>query len=352
MLPHLVDIFGQVNTMSTRSVLGLVYTLEALKTCGLPIDSVLKKYGMSLKTISPDAEIQRSLELQIYVDLAEKMNDPLIGLKIGKGMSLAGYGQFIMLLMSCQNAWDAFKTGEKYQQLTYLFGQISLETGQQESALVITPVPLPKSCRRFLIDRDISGTYQLISDIQHNIGVSIDPIRIELPYEKPKEHAAYRERFNCPVVFGKDTIKAYIRNQDLSIRFPGANRTAFALYQKQCDQILSQRDSQAVRLADDIKNYLSLFSEKMPSADAAAMTFGMSERSLRRKLNQDGTSFRKLLDEVKSQKAKDLLLNTQLTIEMVAQELGYAEAAAFVHAFRRWENTSPAQYRAHNRVKA
>ncbi|MDX1693431.1 MAG: AraC family transcriptional regulator [Ketobacteraceae bacterium] len=335
--------------MSTRSVLGLVYTLEALKAHGFSVDPILDKYGLSLDTLSPEAEVERSLELQIYTELMDQMDDPLTGLYIGKRMSLAGYGQFIMLLMSCQNAWEALKTGEKYQQLTYLFGQLSMETGEKESALVITPVPLPKRCERFLIDRDISGTYQLISDIQQNIGVSVKPLRIEIPYPRPPEHAAYEERFGCPVHFGKDRIRAVISNKDLAIRFPGANRTAFALYQKQCDLVLSQRDSQAGQLADNIAKYLALFSEKLPTAEDAAVTFGLSQRSLRRKLSQEGTSFRKLLDDVKSRKAIRLLLNTRMTIEAIAQELGYAEAAAFVHAFRRWENDSPAQYRIRHR---
>lgn len=338
--------------MSTRSVLGLVFTLEALKSCGIRIDPILKKYGISLSSISPDAEIERSLELQIYTELAQHMDDPLIGLKIGKGMSLAGYGPFIMLLMSCQNAWEAFKTGERYQQLTYLFGQLSMETGEKESALVIAPVPLPEACRRFLIDRDISGTYQLIRDIQQNIGVSVTPIRVELPYPRPVEFIAYEERFQCPVEFGKDRIRAIIDNRDLAIRFPGANRTAYSLYRKQCDQVLSHREHQASALAKYIKQYLTLFSDKLPSAEAAAMTFGMSERSLRRKLSQEGSSYRKLLDEVKSEKARQLLLTTRLTIEAIAQELGYAEAAAFVHAFRRWEKESPAQYRIQRRKPA
>ncbi|MCG8316752.1 MAG: AraC family transcriptional regulator [Pseudomonadales bacterium] len=335
--------------MSTRSVLGLVFTLEALKSYGVPIEPVLKEYGISLTNISPEAEIERTLELQIYAEVAEKLTDPLTGLNIGRGMSLAGYGQFIMLLMSCQNSWEAFKIGVRYQQLTYLFGQLSLETGERESALVIHPVPLPKICERFLIDRDISGTYQLIQDIQQNIGVATQPLKIELPYPKPPEYQAYEDRFNCPVEFGCDQVRAYISNRDLAIRFPGANRTAFSLYQKQCDQMLSQRDNKESALSDNVKKYLSLFSEKLPGAEAAAITFGMSERSLRRKLSQEGTSFRKLLDEVKSRKAKQLLLNTQLTIDAIAQELGYAESAAFVHAFRRWENTSPAQYRSINR---
>lgn len=331
--------------MSTRSVLGLIYTLEGLKKCGVPVQTTLKRYGLSLDKISPDAEIERSLELQIYNDLTKEINDPLMGLRIGKGMSLAGYGQFIMLLMSCENAWEAFKTGIKYQQLTYLFGQLSLETGERESAITINPVPLPESCRRFLIDRDISGTFQLIEDIQQNIGTNINPIRIELPYPKPESIDAYEKRFRCPVEFGKDKIKAVIKTQDLSIRFPGANRTAYALYQKQCEQMINSREQEAGALTDSIKSYLSLFSENIPKAEDAAITFGLSERTLRRRLSQEGTNFRELLDEIRSNKAKDLLINTQDTIELIAHELGYAESAAFVHAFRRWENTSPAKYR-------
>lgn len=336
--------------MSTRSVLGLIYTLEGLKDCGVPIQPTLSRYGLSLDKISPDAEIERSLELQIYNDLSKEFADPLIGLKIGKGMSLAGYGQFIMVLMSCENAWEALKTGIKYQQLTYLFGQLSIETtGERESAISINPVPLPSSCRRFLIDRDISGTFQLIQDIQQNIGSSISPVRIEIPYPKPESTDAYEKRFQCPVVFGKDKIRAIIKTKDLAIRFPGANRTAYALYQKQCEQMINAREQQAGALADSIKNYLTLFSENIPKAEEAAITFGLSERTLRRRLNQEGTSFRELLDEIRSNKAKHLLLNTQDTIELIAHELGYAESAAFVHAFRRWENTSPAKYRTQHR---
>ena len=331
--------------MSTRSVLGLIYTLEGLKACGITVEPTLKKYGMSLDKISPDAEIERSLELQIYKELAEQFNDPLIGLKIGRGMSLAGYGQFIMVLMAAENAWEALKTGIRYQQLTYLFGHMSLETGERESAITITPVPLPAACQRFLIDRDISGTFQLVEDIQQNIGSSLDPVRIEMPYPEPDNAEAYEKRFRCPVAFGKDKVKAVIRTQDLAIRFPGANRTAYALYQKQCEKMIQAREENAGQLATSIKSYLGLFTSDLPKAEDAAMTFGVSERTLRRKLSAEGTTFRKILDDVRSSKARDLLINTQLTIESIAHELGYAEAAAFVHAFRRWENTSPAQYR-------
>ncbi|MDQ8037618.1 MAG: helix-turn-helix domain-containing protein, partial [Pedobacter sp.] len=69
------------------------------------------------------------------------------------------------------------------------------------------------------------------------------------------------------------------------------------------------------------------------------------ERSLRRQLSQQGHSFRALLDEVKQQKAEALLQDRRLSVEAIAQQLGYAESAAFIHAFQRWTGSTPAAFR-------
>src|SRR5690606_38511245 len=152
--------------------------------------------------LSPDGEIERALELRIYADLLPDVHDELAGLKIGTTMSLAGYGPFIMLLMTCKNVWEALNTGIRYQQLTYLFGQLRLEPGEKESILYLKPALLPPVSRRFLLDRDMSGTYQLISDIQMSLGLTLQPLRVGLAYPKPKDTRPYEERYGCPVEFG------------------------------------------------------------------------------------------------------------------------------------------------------
>jgi AraC-like DNA-binding protein len=68
-------------------------------------------------------------------------------------------------------------------------------------------------------------------------------------------------------------------------------------------------------------------------------------RSLRRQLSEDGQSFRDLLAEARYAKARDLLRQTDLPVEEIAAQIGYAESAAFIHAFRRWAGQSPRAYR-------
>lgn len=332
--------------MSTRSVLGFVYTLQGLKAMGASVSPVLARYGIDLGRLSPDAEIDRALEIRIFSELVPSLPDPATGLKIGTAMSLAGYGPFIMLLMTCPNAWEAFRAGVHFQQLTYIFGEFDLEPGEKETALCFRPMPLPPSCSRFLIDRDMSGTYQLTRDIQTHIGLDIRPVWVDVPYPKPKEWKLYEERYQCPVRFDAPIARFAIRNEDLSRKFPAANPTAYNLYRQQCDLLLARRANQLSGLGKQVMEYLDLFVESFPSSEEVARAFGLSERSFRRHLGEEDTSFRKLLDQVRYRKARQLLTETSQTMESVARQLGYAESAAFIHAFQRWAGTSPAAYRA------
>ena len=71
----------------------------------------------------------------------------------------------------------------------------------------------------------------------------------------------------------------------------------------------------------------------------------MSERSLRSNLSKLGVSYRQILDQVRYQRACQHLEQGRDSIESIALQLGYAEAAAFIHAFQRWSGTTPAAYR-------
>ena len=335
--------------MSKRAILGFIYTLQALEAQGGDLSNLEQRYGLNVDNLSPDGFIERALELRIYCDVLPGVADPLVGLKIGQTMSLAGYGPLIMLLMTCNNAWEAFNTGVHYQALTYLFGELQFEAGEKESILRLKPSTVPKICHRFLIDRDVSGTFQLINDLQKSIGVNFSPSHVRLPYAKPEDVRPYEERYQCPVEFGSNAVEIGILTEYLATPFPAGNKMAFSLYQKQCDSLLLTLNNTTQSIAEEVRDYLQLFVEHYPSIQEVAATFGMAERSFRRKLSDAGLSFRALLDEVRFDKAKQLLLHSNLSIEAIANQLGYTEAAAFIHAFQRWSDLTPAKFRAqHN----
>ncbi len=83
------------------------------------------------------------------------------------------------------------------------------------------------------------------------------------------------------------------------------------------------------------------FEETMP---VVARALGVSPRTLRRRLTESGTSYQALFDEVRAERAAVLLTRRALPVEQVADRLGFAEAASFIHAFRRWYGTTPSSY--------
>ncbi|MGA7980859.1 MAG: helix-turn-helix transcriptional regulator [Chromatiaceae bacterium] len=71
----------------------------------------------------------------------------------------------------------------------------------------------------------------------------------------------------------------------------------------------------------------------------------MHRRTLNRRLNAQGTSFKELLQEVRFEISQQLLRDTRLPVVEVAEALGYAAAGAFTRAFQRWSGKSPTAWR-------
>jgi AraC-like DNA-binding protein len=81
------------------------------------------------------------------------------------------------------------------------------------------------------------------------------------------------------------------------------------------------------------------------SLDAVAPLLGLSSRTLHRRLNDCGYSFRLLTDEVRQSRAERFLSNPAVPLAEIAFMLGYAEQSSFQHAFRRWTGLTPGEYR-------
>ncbi len=82
-----------------------------------------------------------------------------------------------------------------------------------------------------------------------------------------------------------------------------------------------------------------------PQLEAMAALLHLSSSTLKRQLAQQGTSFQKLLDEARRQRALVALLDPQLSMEQIAEQLGYSDASNFTHAFKKWTGQTPALFR-------
>jgi AraC-like DNA-binding protein len=111
-----------------------------------------------------------------------------------------------------------------------------------------------------------------------------------------------------------------------------------------CDKMLSELKLNTGVAGKVREIFLSCLGQPT-SFELVAERVRMSPRTLRRKLEQEGTSFRELIDELRAHAAIKYVRDTDLTIEDVAYALGFSDAAAFRRAFRRWTKSAPYEYR-------
>lgn len=331
--------------MTTRSVMGLLYTAKALIDLGYDLAPVMRKHGLPIDTIDASARLQRARELAILTDMFDLIKDPKLGLAVGNRMGLAGYGPLSMLLMTCGSTYEACQMGIKYQALAYLFGDIRLELGKTLSALIIEPVPIPEPLSEFVLLRDMSGTLRFIRDIQKMNDEDIELTEVCFTLPAPPDKAPFEQRFHCPVKFAQSQNRLVLETKYLNAPFPQANRNAFEMYREQCDKMLLEASRSDDSLVSSLYHYLGMFNYEIPSVTEAASTFGMSERTLRRQLKAEGSNFQSVLDQVRFEKARNWLENSSVPIEDIANKLGYQEPAAFNHAFKRWSDITPSQFR-------
>lgn len=338
--------------MTARSILGLLYTLKSMEALGVDLTPIMKHHGLDFNTMDANAIIDRSQELMILMDAQHQSHDELLGLKVGQNFGLAGYGPLSLLLMTSANAMEACQLGVRYQEMAYIFGTLSMELDSKDLllSLNIEPAPLPSSIKRFMVDRDMAGMHKMVEDMATSLGQTIQVKGIHLPYPKPKDTRPYEQRFNCPVNWDADKSSIIIRPTDLQAQFPQANKMAQDLYRSQCEQQLKRQQSHGEQLHHKVMHYLSLFNHQYPNILQVSKYLHISERTLRRRLNEQNTNFQALLDQVRYEKSQQLLQQSQVSIDEIADKLGFSEAAAFNHAFLRWSGLSPGKWRKENQL--
>ncbi|HZZ24423.1 MAG TPA: AraC family transcriptional regulator, partial [Roseiarcus sp.] len=111
-----------------------------------------------------------------------------------------------------------------------------------------------------------------------------------------------------------------------------------------CEDLHDQLQHQ-VGVAGKVRSFLLAKLGRHMSLEDVAAHFDTPERTLRRKLHDEGTSFRKILDQLRAEVAIKYLRDTQMTIDDIAFALGFSETANFRHAFHRWKRASPREFR-------
>jgi AraC-like DNA-binding protein len=185
----------------------------------------------------------------------------------------------------------------------------------------------------------------LVNLARRGTGTPVRPERLELTRRRAHE-AMLKKHFGCEIRFDAPFDAIVLDAKALALPMVTHNEQLLALIVPGLEAAL-EKDGASRTLADDVRSALrqGICGER-PAVGKVAKSLGMSPRTLQRRLEELGTSYQGLLDDVRHQSARRLLANTDLGAGEVAFLLGFEELNSFTRAFHAWEGTTPTRWRA------
>ncbi|MFI2283414.1 AraC family transcriptional regulator [Nocardia beijingensis] len=254
-------------------------------------------------------------------------------------------GPWRLALLGSRTLRELIEVGSRYVGRTVPFGRLTVEEADGEARLVFEDTGIPPGMRAFFAEAALGGLPAFDREL---FAVGVPVRRVSFRHVCPHDTKRYREAFGVVPVFGAKTSAVVFDRGLLDRPLPPASAAARDNCGQLCRDLLDRHRSRT-GVAASVRDRLVRTPGEIPDQATVALGLFMSSRTLSRRLHEEGTSFRALLDEVRQTMSELLLAHTDMTTEQVAARLGYAEAASFIRAFRRWQGCPPQTFRSQGR---
>jgi len=323
----------------------LVTMVNALQAEGVDPAKALESVGLSRDDLASAAtRVSLNQIIQCYRNAVRLAPDSRFAYRAGLRFHVSTYGMYGFAILTSANFRQTMRFAQRYHQLATPLADVSFKEEAEQGVWTVAPLPHPDvddALYRFLVELQFGIHVSLHRDV---MGPAFKPRRLEVAYGPTSDAPDYGETFGCQVAFGQAENKFIFDSTWLDGAPTMGNDLTYASALALCDQLIEEFQQRA-GVVGQVREALLVNLARPTSFSAVAKHLKIATRTLRRRLKEEDTSFRKLLDELRTQVAIKYLRDTDLTVEDIAQALDFSEAANFRHAFRRWTDGAPHQFR-------
>lgn len=313
------------------------YLLLVADDAGVSLERALRSASLTRESIdSPTLRVSYRQGRVLIERALSELGDPTLGLRVGGRQPITSSGVLGLAMMSSATLVDAVRVGLRFQNLAG--SMVRWGYAAESSSLVVTAsVPEAGSpVGRFLVEEGFANITRMARDVA---GIH-RPKLIELSYESDVHATAYAEYFGCRVHMGAARNAWHLPPAAAETPLPTADRwthlESVALLESQTESIVERQELVAL-LAAHVADALP---EVAPLAKYARL-LAMSERTLRRRLIEVGSSYSHVLDDVRKQLAAELFAAGELSLAEVSYRLGYADERSLRRSALRWFGQTP-----------
>ena len=315
-----------------------VSSAEAARACGI---------GLGFPA-APDARVPGGQVERLWAFAIERTGDPLVGLHMAEAYSPGALDILGYVVLSCTTVGDVLDRLARYARLLNDGMRIDVV---REGRTAWCRCTFVESVDNYLLrapDQAVDTTWAALA---RELGrLTARPLVAEevwFRHGAPSGggKAEYARILGARVKFGAREDRFIVPITHLAEPIRSANPSLLRAFEQHADAILSGMDAQRTKSHEVAQVLAERLKGTVPPLGEVARALAMSDRNLQRALRNDGTSFQKLLDEVRRDLAISHLANPATSAGQVGFLLGFSEPSAFHRAFRRWTGKAPSAYR-------
>jgi AraC-like DNA-binding protein len=323
----------------------LAAVVDALVAEGIALAEALGGVAISKSDLSsPQTRVSLNQIIECYRNASRLSRNSSFAYSTGQRFHVSTYGMYGFAILSSVDFRQTMRFAVNYHRLASPTAEIAFKEQDGRGKWTIAPVAHPRidaALYRFLVELQFGSHMSLHRDI---MGPSFVARELHVTYGPPEGTNTYPATFGCEVRFGQRENQLLFDAGWLDGTPLLGNEISYSTLAKLCDELLKELKLH-VGLAGKIREMLLVNLAQPTRFNALAKHLAMTPRTLRRKLQDENTSYRDLIDELRMHVAIKYLRDTQLTIDDIADSLGFSEAANFRHAFRRWTERAPQDFR-------
>ena len=326
---------------------------DAVRSYGHDPQPLLNQYGLDAARLSqPLARLSIPRYMRLGHAAIALTQQPALGLRMGQLSRLSQAGLAGVTAAQAPTVREAARTLIRFEALygSNYRGQSSLHEDARGAWLRFYSISPYNAYNRFVVDSIISGWLHQLSSVA---GTTLISEHIDIEFSEPDYAEQYRHLSHHPLHFRADINQLRLNHDALDLRNAQHCPSTWSCLLLMCERELEQL-TRTRSLRERITQLLGplLNGGREPDLEEVAARLKLPTWTLRRKLTEEGTQFRAILNDTRRDLAMTYIRDTELAFGEIAYLLGFASAEAFQRAFKRWNAETPGEFRRRQRQSA
>ena len=261
--------------------------------------------------------------------------DLSVAFAVGSRLHLSAYGMYGYALMCSATMRDFFDFAVRYHLLATPTLQLGWRQGGDLAIWEFTEIYseiMGTELRNFLVRQQMMMAATHVRDVA---GADHPPLRALFALPEAGRVARDERLLGCPCLFGQPAHELHYAASILEQAPELGNRLTRIMLEETCDRLIGQARMTS-GIAGEVYQLLVRAPNRFPSMQAIALHLGMTERTLRRRLTDEDTSYADIIDDVRGKLALEYLRTTRMSVEDIAWKVGFSDSCNLRRAVKRW----------------